>query len=121
MTVDRDIGYGKIRNFKGVFIIGYLFIRGSFLNGKLPAEIWRTSKGYHLIWRGLDISTEESYRRREMLGDDPNRIRLDKSSPKRIGQVLFSEKKRTYFDDDGSIKEIKESKRRLVYPFWKRP
>lgn len=32
-----------------------------------------------------------------MIGDDPNRIRLDKASDKRIKQVIFSEKDYTYF------------------------
>lgn len=44
------------------------------------------------------------YLLRWRIGDDRNRIRLDMASPKRIKQVLFSEKRVVYFDEHGGIK-----------------
>ena len=67
-------------------------LKGIIVNRKLPDKIRKTGKGYHIIWSGLDISFEESIRRRKIIGDDPNRVRLDSIGTKRIKQVLFKEK-----------------------------
>jgi len=40
----------------------------------------------------MDIDEWESLEIRRMIGDDKNRIALDMASPKRMKQVLFSEK-----------------------------
>jgi hypothetical protein len=40
----------------------------------------------------MDIDEGESLEIRRMIGDDRNRIALDAASPKRVKQVLFSEK-----------------------------
>ena len=73
-------------------------IKGCILCGKFPDEIRETKKGYHFIWRGLNINEKRSLWYRRIIGDDPNRIFLDSCSNKRITQVLFSEKRVKYFN-----------------------
>jgi len=73
--------------------IGLLWriLKGIFLCKKLP-NIKKSSKGYHLVWSGLNISERDMFKYRKIIGDDKNRIRLDRCSKKRIKQVLFTEK-----------------------------
>jgi hypothetical protein len=71
-------------------------MKGSILLRKLP-EIRKTSKGWHLIFRNLPITEEESLNYRRKLGDDPNRILLDSICKKKIKQVLFTEKETIYY------------------------
>lgn len=73
-------------------------VRGSILCGRLPFKIRRTERGWHLIWKGLNISEAESIKYRKILGDDPNRIKLDEECTKRIKQVLFTEKQIFYYE-----------------------
>ena len=69
--------------------------RGLLYFRKMP-DIRKTMRGFHVIWRGLKINEKESYEYRKRLGDDWKRIELDKASPKRLKQVLFTEKVVTY-------------------------
>lgn len=73
-------------------------IKGTILCRKLPYKIRKTERGWHLIWKGLKISEEESIEYRRRIGDDENRIKLDEECSKRIKQVLFCEKKVFYYD-----------------------
>lgn len=75
----------------------FCLVKGIILCKKFPYKVRKTEKGWHLIWKGLKISDEESLRYRKMLGDDPNRIKLDEEST-RIKQVLFTEKQVFYYD-----------------------
>jgi len=52
-----------------------------------------TKRGYHVIWRNLDITFEECIKLREILNDDPIRIKLDAERVKKPKQVLFRKKK----------------------------
>lgn len=94
MTIDLD--------FKNPLKMCVVIIKGILINRKIPS-IRETRKGYHLIWRGLKIPEREMFKRRMVIGDDRNRIRLDMASPKRINQVLFCEKRVVYYDKGGSI------------------
>lgn len=78
--------------------------KGLLLCRKIP-EIKRTSRGYHLIWYGLKISFKRHFLYRKFIGDDENRIRLD-MNPKRLGQVLFTEK-RVFLMKGRKLKPIK--------------
>lgn len=73
-------------------------LRGIFLLRRLPDTIRQTSKGFHVIYYGINATEDRSYKLRWIIGDDPNRISLDLKSPLRISQVLFSEKIVKYFD-----------------------
>lgn len=59
----------------------------------LPDLVRKTRKGFHIIYRDLPVSRNTVFCFRKILGDDTNRIRLDKASKKRIEQVLFYKKK----------------------------
>ncbi|MEM1543712.1 MAG: hypothetical protein QXP52_02250 [Candidatus Aenigmatarchaeota archaeon] len=72
-------------------------VKGTILCKKLPFKIRRTERGWHLIWKGLNISEEKSIEYRRKLGDDENRIKLDLECSKRIRQVLFTEKQVFYY------------------------
>lgn len=93
MRVTIDLDSNKISKYirtlnKGIALIGK------------PPEMIRISssgRGYHFIWRGLNITQERAYLYRKIIGDDPNRIKLDKSSNKRAKQVLFTKKEVTYY------------------------
>jgi len=61
-----------------------------------PAEIRETKRGYHYIWHDIKIDPKRLLSMRKLLGDDPNRIRLDTISEKRIKQVLFKRKEIYY-------------------------
>lgn len=54
--------------------------------------IRKTRRGFHCVYRGLNISEREMFIRRLRLGDDKKRIWLDMSCPKKPKQVLFSHK-----------------------------
>lgn len=83
---------------------------------KSPNYVRRTRRGWHIVWGGCNISFKDSLKLREEIGDDPNRIRLDKISKKKLPQVLFSKKEVTYHDK----KEINTSKRKIrtTMPIW---
>lgn len=74
----------------------FCLVKGIILCRRLPYKIRKTEKGWHLIWKGLNIDEEKSMEYRRILGDDPNRIKLDKNST-RIKQVLFTEKQVFYY------------------------
>jgi len=74
-----------------------VLFKALFILHILPHEVRRTRKGYHFIYRPLALSEHKSFLLREVLMDDKNRIKLDKSSPKRIKQVLFMKKKVKYY------------------------
>jgi hypothetical protein len=82
VTVDYDS--------RNIFRLLLCISKGIFLLKKTP-ELWKTRKGFHLIWRGLPLSSYESLKLRYIIGDDRNRIELDKST-KRITQILFTSK-----------------------------
>lgn len=52
-----------------------------------------TKRGYHLIWYGLNLSEDDTIKIREILNDDPIRVKLDKERPNKPKQVLFTKKK----------------------------
>lgn len=68
--------------------------KGCVLIGRFPDEIRvsATGKGYHIIWRNLDIDKMKMFRYRRLIGDDRNRIKLDMMCEKKITQVLFRKK-----------------------------
>lgn len=51
-----------------------------------------TRRGFHVCWKGLSISREINYKYRFIIGDDENRIRLDRERTMGIQQVLFTHK-----------------------------
>jgi hypothetical protein len=69
---------------------------GYKLIGRKPDVVRESAgkRGYHLIWYGLKINEDEMFFYREKIGDDPNRIRLDKKVKKNFKQVLFTKKER---------------------------
>jgi len=93
--------------------LNWTLLKGRLLCGKKADEIYQTRKGFHVIWHGLKIDKETSFRWRGLLGDDRNRIRLDRN-PKRITQVLFAEKHITYKDKDGNITKEENFTRRRI-------
>jgi hypothetical protein len=72
-------------------------IKGIIVCRKLPFKIRKTGKGYHIIWRGLNIDEQTMFKYRKLIGDDPNRIKLDMEAGKRLKQVLFCEKETHYY------------------------
>jgi len=73
-------------------------LRGLYFLHRLPDVIRQTSKGFHVIYHGINVTEDMSYNLRWILGDDRNRLRLDLLSPLRITNVLFSEKTVKYLD-----------------------
>ena len=55
-------------------------------------EVYRTTRGYHIIAYGLPITQEQSLEIREILGDDRNRIRLDRVADQKPKQILWTHK-----------------------------
>lgn len=98
VTLDQDT--------KSALALLLKLVKGFLLFKKLPRTIRKTRKGYHLIWSGIDATKRDMFKYRKMLGDDKNRIRLDMLSNKRLSQVLFTDKRVTYFDDEGKVKGI---------------
>lgn len=92
----------------------WVLLKGRFLIGWTADEIYRTKRGFHLIWRNVQISEEESLRYRKILSDDKHRIELDESCPKKPKQVLFDEKKVTYYDAEGNPEHEETFKREKV-------
>ena len=70
----------------------YYLIKGTFICKKLPSEIKKTKRGYHVTFRGLPISENQSNLIRFRLKDDLKRLHLDMSCPKKPHQVLFYRK-----------------------------
>jgi len=87
MRVTIDIDNKSKGDLYKAIIRGYRYLRR-----KKPDFIRETGRGYHLIWRGLSITEREMLKFRLLIGDDPNRVRLDSLSPHRIKQVLFYKK-----------------------------
>ena len=81
----------------------WVLLKGCLIFRKFPDEVRlsATGKGYHIIWRGLNISEAEMFRYRKIIGDDKNRVGLDLASRKRVPQVLFKEKQVIYFNRVG--------------------
>jgi len=77
----------------------WTIFKGCLITKKFPDEVRKsaTGKGYHIIWRDLDIDEIRMFRYRKIIGDDKNRIKLDLVSRKRVSQVLFTKKKVVYF------------------------
>jgi hypothetical protein len=89
ITVDKD-NHNRIN-------LRWTLFKGRVLIGRTPDRIYKTRKGYHLIWddvrkKGIPITEEQSMRYRKLIGDDRNRLRLDSVSDKRLKQVLFCQK-----------------------------
>jgi hypothetical protein len=91
VTIDLDS--------KNIFKFMFTLIKGLALIRRPPDVIRKSpsGKGYHFIWRGLNITQEQAYAYRKFIGDDKNRIRLDQSSNKRVKQVLFTKKEVIYY------------------------
>jgi hypothetical protein len=81
------------------------------LCGKPADSIYRTRRGFHIIWRNLEISAERSMVLRDKLSDDRIRMKLD-THGNRLRQVLFDTKiYRVYEipeDEDGERKLVKQ-------------
>lgn len=77
---------------KSSFDIGLILLKGLFYFRKLPEKTRNTERGVHIIYR--DIATDEanSLKYRRLLGDDENRVRLDRMATKKPKQILFTEK-----------------------------
>lgn len=86
MRVSIDIDTNSLEKLHEVFYEGFCLL------GSIPEVRTGNTKGFHLIWRGVRCSQQESLMFRYLLGDDWNRLRLDLSSKKRLKQVLFTEK-----------------------------
>jgi len=69
--------------------------------GRVPDEIRisASGKGFHYIWNSLDVSFEDSLQLREEIGDDPNRVRIDRACGLKPQQVLWTSKVMS----DGSV------------------
>ncbi len=78
----------------------FIIAKGIFICKRFPKKIRITKRGFHIIWRGLNIDEKTMYKYRKLLGDDETRIMLDQSSPKRLKQVLFSDKKVYQYEYD---------------------
>jgi hypothetical protein len=85
----------------------YYLLKGRILCGKWADSIYRTRKGYHVIYRNLPISFEKSMELRKKLADDFNRRRLDSIGSKRLKQVLFDIKTTRYYEPAKSFDEEK--------------
>jgi hypothetical protein len=104
----RDLDtHSKIR-------LKWVLLKGRILCGKTADEIYKTHRGFHIVFRNIPISFEKSLKWRKLIGDDSNRIFLDSSCPKKPKQVLFAEKKITRFDRDGNLKNIEIFKRERI-------
>lgn len=80
--------------FKMVFLV--LYKKGEL---RLPeVKESSTGRGWHLISRHIVATVPEINRMRKFSGDDNNRIRLDRSSPARVQQILFTNKSINYFN-----------------------
>jgi hypothetical protein len=77
---------------KSSFDIGLILLKGLFYFRKLPEKARNTERGIHITYR--DIATDEanSLKYRRLLGDDKNRVRLDRMATKKPKQILFTEK-----------------------------
>jgi hypothetical protein len=96
------------------FRLKYILLKGRILCGKSADEIYKTHRGFHLIWKEIPITFEKSLKWRKLIGDDSKRIFLDSSCPKKPHQVLFAEKKISRYDRDGSLKNIEIHKRERI-------
>lgn len=92
----------------------WALLKGRFLFGRTADEIYRTNRGFHCIWFNIPCSEEQMYRYREIIGDDKKRISLDRGCEFKPKQVLFSEKKSTYYDSEGNIRHEEIHKRERV-------
>jgi len=77
---------------KNPFQIAFVFIKGVLVCMRMPYLFRMTHRGFHFAWRGFDITDDEMYKRRFIIGDDKKRIRLDMLSPMKPKQVLFTSK-----------------------------
>ena len=84
--------------------LSWRIVKGIYFCKKLPYKIRKSSKGYHIIWSNINVNEHTMFVLRKVIGDDPNRIRLDLISKKRIKQVLFTEKITTCYG--------------YVHPYW---
>lgn len=84
------------------------------LCGKPADEIYRTRRGFHIIWKDLPITFEQSLRYRKLIGDDKNRIALDKDCPEKPKQVLFTKKTVKYLDKEGNIEHEETHERERI-------
>jgi hypothetical protein len=89
VTVDIDSN--------SIMKLAICIVKGIILCKKIPFKVRKTEKGWHVIWRGLNIDERTMIKYRRILGDDPNRIKLDLEAKKRVQQVLFSEKEVHYY------------------------
>jgi hypothetical protein len=108
MRISIDVDGGKLRYW-------WSLLKGRLLIGRTPDRIYKTRKGYHLIWEGLPISAEQSMRYRKLIGDDDRRIHLDSVSNKRLKQVLFCQKDIYIYDPAKSLDEEKKLIRHETY------
>lgn len=74
------------------FLLLVSILRGVLLCRSFP-EVEKSKRGWHLFWYNQQITEREMFKRRLLIGDDKNRVRLDMISDKRIQQVMFTKKK----------------------------
>lgn len=95
LTADYDMKRGS----RPMFLLSTALniTKGIFLTRKFPNEIRRSpsGKGFHAIWKGLDIDERTMLKYRFIIGDDRKRIRFDmRYGDKRMQkQILFTKKK----------------------------
>lgn len=73
--------------------------KGYLRTGKMPEKVRKSQRGYHIIWKGIDMTEKECIKARAFIGDDSNRLKMDLSHINngdfRLNQVLFTEKTTT--------------------------
>jgi hypothetical protein len=94
----------------------FSLLKGRLLTGKKADKIYRTRRGFHITWSGLQISEEQSLRYRKLIGDDPKRILLDSMCKKKPKQILFDKKTITRLDNEGKISSQETTERELLNP-----
>jgi hypothetical protein len=110
MRVTIDIDSHNI--FKVILCVS----KGFILLKRLPKYIRKTGRGYHIVWRGLNISEKQSYIYRKVLGDDPKRIMLDLSIGKirKQTQILFNRKEIKVYKEGKLVFQTDKSNNKLI-------
>lgn len=106
VTIDLDSS-SKIR-------LKWALLKGRLLCGKPADEIYRTRRGFHLLWFNVPITEEQMFRYRKILNDDKKRIELDKECEKKPKQVLFDTKIIRYLNEDGTVRHEEIWKRERI-------
>lgn len=87
-----------------VLSLSWTLLKGIVICRRIPFYFRKTHKGFHIAWRGLNISQDTMFKYRHIIGDDENRIKLDRERKKTIRQVMFTEKSVYKFDGTNKIR-----------------